>query len=143
MAHENTHGMCIFEFCDNLEQIKVPLRSFCASDAAPPSAPTGLRYTALSSTSMTLSWSLPTTDYGADYVLFLTYEDTSNDEGSSQPVTEDFDDQRSSQTITSLQPGARYWCCISATNSAGSSQNTCTSVTTTEIGIITIVLDSV
>ena len=119
---------CIFEFCE--------LIKLCSSDAAPPSAPTGLGYTARSSTSMTLSWSLPTTDYGIHYALLLTYEDTSNNEGSSQPVTEEFNDQRQSQNIASLQPGARYRCCISATNSVGSSSNTCASITTTERGII-------
>ena len=103
--------------------------------AAPPSAPTGLRPTdsGASPTSIGLSWSLPTTDYGVDYRLLLTYTDMSN-EAPRHSMTEEFPDQRQSYTITSLQPGARYKCCISAENSAGPSSSTCTYENTTETG---------
>ena len=105
--------------------------------AAPPSAPTGLGRTSVSSRLITLSWSLPAIDYGASYTLSLTYRDTSNDEAGSHSMMEEFTDQRISHTITSLQPGARYKCCILARNDAGSSSFTCIYVTTTETGIAT------
>ena len=108
------------------------------SNAAPPSAPTELENTSVSSTSITLSWWLPTTDYGASYNLSLTYRDTSNDEPGSHSMMEEFTDRRRSQTITSIQPGARYRCCILAVNSAGSSSLTCIDVTTTEIGTYSV-----
>ena len=105
--------------------------------AAPPSAPTRLRRTdsGASPTSIGLSWSLPTTDYGVDYRLLLTYTDTSNDEVPWHSMTEELSGQRQSYTITSLQPGARYEWCISAGNSAGRSSSTCIYATTTETGV--------
>ena len=108
------------------------------SNAALPSAPTELQTTSVSSHSITLSWSLPTTDNSTNYTLSLTYRDTSNDEPGSHSMMEElnFTDQRRSQTITSLQPGARYRCCISAVYSVGSSSSTCINVTTTETGIV-------
>ena len=106
------------------------------SFAAPPSAPRGLRHSSVSSTSITLSWSLPTIYYGANYTQSLTCRDTSN-EAESHRIMEEFSDQRRSQTITFLQPGARYNCCIWAENSAGYSSYTCINVTTNETGICT------
>ena len=99
---------------------------------APPSAPPRLSATNLTPTSFTLRWGSPSNTYGHPYSFSISCDETSYSTGP-QLIASNLNLNSVSYAVRYLQPGATYWCCVSAVNNAGEN-TTCTNTHTLERG---------
>ncbi len=93
---------------------------FCLS-LAPPSIPRSVSGNTITSISATLQWNQPMTTYGQMYRFNISCTESYTRQY--QLLASSLASNTRTYTLTYLQPGAYYECCVWAVNNAGSNRD--------------------